>query len=113
MIEADMLARLLAPGEFHISIYLPVATGQRDLREPETRLDNLIRVVEAHMERGGMEVRERQAATAPLRPLAGSMDFASPRQGGLGDIRRRQRRLDHFAAADAAGAGGGRVRLPY
>ena len=83
MLDTDLVRRLLEPGECLVSIYMPVETGQRDLRAHEARLRGLIDLADQRLERCGMEKPERDALLEPLREYNNGIAFAEHRDPGL------------------------------
>jgi hypothetical protein len=88
MIDSELLYRLLEPrllesGECRISIYLPIDPEQRDLRALDARLGGLIDTAEARLERGGMDLRARDALLQGLRAFTSGTDFAHYRDPGI------------------------------
>lgn len=83
MIDSQTLPRLLDPGQHLLSLYMPVETGQRDLRAHEARLRGLLDTAEQRLEGSGMARPERDAMLAPLREYNGGIAFAEHRDPGL------------------------------
>src|SRR4051794_644878 len=80
MLDSVTIARLLKPRAPAVSLYLPLAPEQRDVRGPAVRLRELLGEAESMMERDGIDQRRSQALLAPLRQVADETDFARHRE---------------------------------
>jgi len=83
MLDSVTIARLLKPAAPAVSLYLPLAPEQRDVRGPAVRLRELLGEAESMMEREGIDQRRSQALLAPLRQVADETDFARHRERAL------------------------------
>ncbi|MFL5255798.1 MAG: hypothetical protein ACJ8AI_23450 [Rhodopila sp.] len=83
MLDSVTIARLLKPAAPAVSLYLPLAPEQRDVRGPAVRLREMIGEAEAMMQRDGLDQRRIQQVLAPLHQVADETDFARHREQSL------------------------------
>lgn len=83
IIDPDTLHGLLTDRGPVISLYLPINSRQRDVREPEARLQTLINEASALLDAQGLDTGERETLLEPIRTMAAELDFATHRGQGV------------------------------
>src|SRR4051795_6955026 len=74
MFDSATIACLLKPAAPAVSLYLPLAVEQRDVRGPAVRLRELLGKAESMMQRDGIDQRRVQELLAPLHQVADETD---------------------------------------
>jgi hypothetical protein len=83
MRQEELPAPLLDSGDPALSLYIPLDPAQRDIRQPEAQLREMLEKAEASLHRWGLDQRRAAEAMAPLKAAVRSLDLAIHRDPGL------------------------------